>query len=114
MTDWSAIADQYSLIPAWSNLAHVLGKEPNEEKPASIPAISGAFAWDAWPIYPANKDTTNDQYIKSMLGNKPYMMAVSPWFYANCYDKNWLWSGDNLWHERWQQVIEFQPELVEV
>lgn len=110
MTDWNTIANQYSLIPAWSNLADKISGNNNGQP---VP-VSGAFAWDAWPIYPASKDTTNDQHIKSLLGNKPYMMAVSPWFYANCYDKNWLWSGDNLWHERWQQVIEFQPELVEV
>lgn len=106
MTDWIAIANQFSLIPSWSNLGEKLDKE-------NIP-VSGAFAWDAWPIYPSNKDTTNDQLTRSMLGGKPFMMPVSPWFYANCYQKNWLWSGDNLWHERWQQVIEFQPELVEV
>ncbi|KAL9108413.1 MAG: hypothetical protein Q9187_008299 [Circinaria calcarea] len=105
VTDWTAIANQFSLIPSWSNLG--------EKLEHNIP-VSGAFAWDAWPIYPSSKDTTNDQLTRSMLGNKPYMMPVSPWFYANCYDKNWLWSGDNLWHERWQQVIEFQPELVEI
>ena len=40
------------------------------------------------------------------LGSKPYMMAVSSWFFTNLpgYNKNWLWNGDNLWYDRWQQV----------
>jgi len=37
-------------------------------------------------------------------------------FYTNLpqWDKNWLWRGDDLWHDRWQQIIEMQPSLVEV
>lgn len=43
-------------------------------------------------------------------------MPVSPWFYANLpgYDKNWLWSSDDLWFDRWQEVWSFQPEWVEI
>src|SRR5437667_8662823 len=50
------------------------------------------------------------------LGGKPYMMAISPWFYADLprWGKNWLWRGDDLWYDRWQQAIELQPALVEV
>ena len=42
------------------------------------------------------------------------MMGVSPWFYTNVPGKNWLWSGDDLWYNRWQQAIELQPELVQI
>lgn len=44
------------------------------------------------------------------------MMPVSPWFYTNLpeYSKNWLWRGDDLWHIRWQQVLDIQPTFVEV
>lgn len=44
------------------------------------------------------------------------MMPVSPWFYTNLpeYNKNWLWRGDDLWHIRWQQVLDIQPNFVEV
>lgn len=32
------------------------------------------------------------------------------------YNKNWLWRGDHLWFDRWQQLImgELQPEFVEI
>jgi hypothetical protein len=46
------------------------------------------------------------------------MAPVSPWFYTNLpgYDKNWLWRGDSLWVDRWNQLIagEFQPEFVQI
>lgn len=42
----------------------------------------------------------------------PYMMPVSPWFYPNLpgYGKNWLWRGDDLWYDRWMEVIYNEPE----
>lgn len=30
------------------------------------------------------------------------------------YDKNWLWRGDDLWYDRWQQVHYLAPEFVEI
>ena len=44
------------------------------------------------------------------------MMPVSPWFYTNLpqYKKNWVWRGDDMWHNRWQQVLKVQPQFVEV
>lgn len=50
------------------------------------------------------------------LDGKPYMMAVSPWFYTNLpgYRKNWLWPSDTLWWERWQQIWQIQPEYVQI
>ena len=41
-------------------------------------------------------------------------MPVSPWFYTNLPYKNWLWRGDDLWHDRWQQVFDVKPQLVEI
>lgn len=40
-------------------------------------------------------------------GRPTYMMPVSPWFYTNLpgYLKNWLWRGDDLWFDRWVQVL---------
>ena len=108
LTDWNTIGEMYSLVPSWTSLG------PRFEQEGRAKQVAGAFAWSAWPTYPDTINTKEDEAWKSMLGGKPYMMAVSPWFFADCYDKNWLWSGDNLWHDRWQQVIEFQPEFVEV
>lgn len=44
------------------------------------------------------------------------MMPVSPWFYTNLpqFNKNWLWRGDDLWYDRWEEVIFWQPDLVEI
>jgi hypothetical protein len=30
------------------------------------------------------------------------------------FDKNWAWRGDDLWFDRWQQVLELAPEYVEI
>lgn len=32
--------------------------------------------------------------------------SISPWFFTNMpgYSKNWLWRGDSLWFDRWQQL----------
>lgn len=43
----------------------------------------------------------------------PYMMPVSPWFYTNLPGfggKNWVWRGDNLWYDRWSEILYNQPE----
>ncbi|SLM37963.1 alpha--glucanase [Lasallia pustulata] len=73
----------------------------------------GAFSWDAWPQYP-NAEVQSDQAWISALGSKPYMMGVPPWFYTNLPGKNWLWPSNDLWYNRWQQAIQYQPELVEI
>ena len=59
---------------------------------------------------------TSDKAWMSTLGSKAFMMGVSPWFYTNLpqWNKNWLWSTDTLWHDRWLQAIELQPTLIEV
>lgn len=43
-------------------------------------------------------------------------MPASPWFFTNLpgYDKNWMWRGDSLWFDRWQQIIFLNPDLVEI
>lgn len=43
------------------------------------------------------------------------MMGVSPWFYTSLPPtKNWLWKGDSLWYTRWEQVLDFNPQYVEI
>lgn len=60
-------------------------------------------------------DASYYQYLNES-GSKLYMMAVSPWFFTNLpgYDKNWLWRGDDLWYDRWVEVLYNQPEFVEI
>ncbi|KAK3690444.1 glycosyl hydrolase family 71-domain-containing protein [Podospora appendiculata] len=78
----------------------------------------GLFSWAAWPTGPTNTSTYVDASYKKALAGKPYMMPVSPWFFTNMpgFDKNWLWSSGDLWHQRWQQVVSlyFEPEFLEI
>jgi hypothetical protein len=63
-------------------------------------------------------NTTEDkQFMDALKGDgTSYIMPVSPWFYTNLrqFNKNWVWQGDEVWAQRWQQVIEMQPEYVEI
>ena len=86
--------------------------------PNGIPQdnIDGALSWNAWPDGNTNKDISSDQAWKSALKGKTYMMPVSPWFYTKLpqYNKNWILRGDDLWATRWDQVLQIQPDFVEV
>ncbi|KAK6854457.1 hypothetical protein PG995_009550 [Apiospora arundinis] len=83
---------------------------------AAQPGIDGLFSWDAWPEGAHDKSSQVDKDYVSALGGKPYMMPVSPWFFTNLpkYNKNRLWRGDDLWYDRWQQVLDVNPEYVEI
>lgn len=59
------------------------------------------------------EDGIYGQFLDSRFGGdgtdfSHYMMGVSPWFFTNLpgYDKNWLWRGDSLWYDRWQQYVD--------
>ena len=109
--DWPAIkaaAGDFFFVPDWTS-AKGTGS-------SAFTNADGALSWDVWPNGPNAIDSSVDEEWRSILGDKPYMMGVSPWFYTNlpAYNKNWLWRGDDLWYDRWQQAIEMQPELIEV
>ncbi|TAQ89712.1 hypothetical protein B7494_g1977 [Chlorociboria aeruginascens] len=53
--------------------------------------MQGFFSWDMWP------NGAND--MNSSSGGD---------------GKKWIWRGDDLWHERWQQVVEVNPDFVEI
>ena len=109
--DWANIKAQTGafFIPDWSSLG------PSGVQ-SHLDVIDGAFSWDAWPNGAEDKTTDEDTAYMDFLGSKPYMMPVSPWFYTNLanWGKNWLWRGDDLWFERWQQVVALQPAMVEI
>ena len=109
--DWPAIkgATGCFLIPSWTSLG------PEGIK-GVLDIVDGAFSWDAWPEGAQEKTVDSDREWMDALGGMPYMMAISPWFYADLprWGKNWLWRGDDLWYDRWQQAIELQPALIEV
>ncbi|KAL4915613.1 glycosyl hydrolase family 71-domain-containing protein [Aspergillus aurantiobrunneus] len=109
--DWPSIksATGCVFVPSWTSLA-----------PSGLHTVhnvvNGAFSWDAWPVGAQEKNTSSDKAWIEALSGKPYMMAVSPWFYTNLpqWNKNWLWRGDDLWHYRWRQVIDLQPAMVQI
>ncbi|KKZ68907.1 hypothetical protein EMCG_00078 [[Emmonsia] crescens] len=109
--DWESIkaASGCFFVPSWSSL----GPHGHENV---MNIIDGAFSWDAWPEGAQSKSTNADEAYLALLGDKPYMMPISPWFYTDLpqWGKNWLWRGDDLWHERWQQVIQLQPAMVQI
>lgn len=55
-----------------------------------------------------------DKAWQSALGSKSYMMGVSPWFFHSASGgTDWIWRGDDLWADRWQQVMDVAPDFVE-
>ncbi|KAK1971059.1 hypothetical protein LY78DRAFT_699556 [Colletotrichum sublineola] len=96
--DWKSIKADTScfFIPDWSSL----GAGPAAR--AGDGVADGLFNWAAWPYGQRNMTTYIDASYNQMLGGKPYMMPVSPWFFTNLpgYSKNWLWkSGDLCWND---------------
>ncbi|KAK7991908.1 hypothetical protein PG996_013079 [Apiospora saccharicola] len=108
--DWPEIKQNTSafFMPDYSSLG--------PQGAAGAPGVDGVFSWDAWPVGASDKsDDVDHQYVNA-LGGRPYMMPVSPWFFTNLpkYGKNQLWRGDDLWYDRWQQVLDINPEYVEI
>ncbi|KAH8821326.1 glycoside hydrolase family 71 protein, partial [Xylogone sp. PMI_703] len=110
--DWITIKAQIGcfFVPSWSSQGAKAALE------LANGVADGLFSWAAWPWGDRDMDTFVDASYLQYLDGKPYMMPVSPWFYTNLpgYNKNWLWRGDDLWFDRWQQVLYVQPEWVEI
>ncbi|KAJ5651622.1 uncharacterized protein N7484_005345 [Penicillium longicatenatum] len=108
--DWPLIklATDCFFIPSWSSL----GAEPAVQ----TGVVDGLFSWAGWPWGNEDMNTYIDASYIQYLAGMPYMMPVSPWFFTNLpgYKKNWMWRGDHLWHDRWQEVLYVQPEFVEI
>ncbi|KAJ7716890.1 glycoside hydrolase [Mycena olivaceomarginata] len=82
------------------------------------------MSWNAaWPNtnnnpIDANITTSLDQEYINDLAGKPYMMPVSPWFSTHygvdTYNKNWIFYSDWLYQSRWEEVLQLQPQFVEI
>ncbi|KAF8226555.1 glycoside hydrolase [Tricholoma matsutake] len=94
-------------------------------QPGSLnsPSADCGFSWDAWPSVnnqpiDSNKTTAVDQNYISALNGKPYMMPVSPWFFTHygpdTFNKNWIFFSDWLWTEAWEQVLQIEPQFVQI
>ncbi|KAB8238578.1 glycoside hydrolase family 71 protein [Aspergillus alliaceus] len=108
--DWNNIKKKVdcSFIPEWSGLG--------PRRSISYSQVDGLMSWTAWPNGTDKMTTDTDREFLDALNGKPYIMPVSPWFYTNMdrFHKNWVWQGDDLWYTRWQQVLEIEPEYVEI
>lgn len=115
--DWISIKASTGcfFVPDWSSLG---AKAALEAGGGGI--ADGLFNWAAWPYGHQDMDTYTDasylQYINQTGTALPYMMPISPWFYTNLpgYNKNWLWRGDHLWHDRWLEAWFLRPEFVQI
>ncbi|KAE8376069.1 glycosyl hydrolase family 71-domain-containing protein [Aspergillus bertholletiae] len=111
--DWEDIKKETGclFVPSWSSLGAKAALE--------LGTADGLFSWAGWPWGNKDIDTYVDASYLDYLdqdGKKPYMMPVSPWLYTNLpgYNKNWLWRGDSLWTDRWEQVMAIQPTWLEI
>ncbi|KAF1968609.1 hypothetical protein BU23DRAFT_583137 [Bimuria novae-zelandiae CBS 107.79] len=86
-------------IPDWSSLG--------TKEAWALGTADGLFSWEGWPNGLNDARTYGDASYFQYLSGAPYMAPISPWFYANMpgYNKNWLWRGDDMWFDRWQQLI---------
>ncbi|KAL3495713.1 glycoside hydrolase [Aspergillus germanicus] len=118
------VGDSFNWTPVKSAVQHPLFAVPMIQDPAwsgtANTGIDGAFSWYAWPtdggnsIIPGPMTTVwDDRYLKS-LGNKAYMAPVSPWFSTHFNTKNWVFICEEQITIRWQQMLEMQPELIEI
>ncbi|KAK0737079.1 glycosyl hydrolase family 71-domain-containing protein [Apiosordaria backusii] len=118
--DWEGIIKKTNaaFIPDWSSL----GAKAALDAAPCVP--HGLFSWAPWPWGNTNGNTYVDaSYIefieaaeKSCSSNLQYMMPASLWFYTNLpgYNKNWLWRGDDLWFDRWEQIRFINPDYVQI
>lgn len=101
-----AVGEVY-FVPDWSSLG-ASGVATHSSN------IEGAFSWALWPDGANNMTTGTDLWYQNTLTDKSYMMGVSPWFFHSASGGyQWVWRGDDLWADRWAQVLEIQPEFVQ-
>jgi hypothetical protein len=110
---WASTFSGDSSAGDWSSIKSATNAFfiPNYQPGAGSSVADGYLSWVAWPDHTATVPNQDSNYKNT---GKPYMMPVSPWFYADTYGKNWLWNTDQLWPSRWQQVYQYNPDYVEL
>eukprot|EP00026_Physarum_polycephalum_P005139 Phypoly_transcript_05168.p1 GENE.Phypoly_transcript_05168~~Phypoly_transcript_05168.p1 ORF type:complete len:593 (+),score=109.83 Phypoly_transcript_05168:98-1876(+) len=96
---------------------------PNFEVDASnifnqYPSIDGALSWAAWPdpkSFASALTPGDDVYMNSANNaGKVYLAPISPWFYTHLSYKNYIYHTDSLWYDRWQQLLQIKPHMIEI
>ncbi|KAF7343285.1 Carbohydrate-binding module family 24 protein [Mycena venus] len=90
--------------------------------------IDGALNWMGWPNDGNNKApkpnanitvAAGDASYQAALAGKPYLAPASAWFSTHygpevSYSKNWVFPGDLLWYNRWNDLLKLSPAFVEI
>ncbi|KAJ7070294.1 glycosyl hydrolase family 71-domain-containing protein [Mycena belliarum] len=90
--------------------------------------IDGALNWMGWPSDGNNKAprggasvsvAAGDAAYAAALGGKPYLAPASPWFSTHygpevSYSKNWVFPGDLLWYNRWNELLQLRASFIEI
>ncbi|KAL4811619.1 glycosyl hydrolase family 71-domain-containing protein [Aspergillus spinulosporus] len=92
----------------------------------NLDGVDGLLNWMAWPNDGNNKaprpgasvsvEEGDEMYIRT---GKDYIAPASPWFFTHFgpevpYSKNWVFPGDLLWFDRWQQLLTMGPRFIEI
>jgi len=89
----------------------------------AVDDIDGSFNWIGWDSNGANRAPTPGQNVTTSdfdakytewLGGKTYMAPVSPWFFTNFPSKAWVFPGDLLWFNRWNEILALGPKMLEI
>ncbi|KZV91678.1 glucan endo-1,3-alpha-glucosidase agn1 precursor [Exidia glandulosa HHB12029] len=90
--------------------------------------LDGALNWMGWPSDGNNKapkdgkevtvEAGDKEYLQTLNG-KGYIAPVSPWFSTHFgsevpYSKNWVFPGDLLWYNRWNEILDLKPNFIEI
>ncbi|KAL1746123.1 glycoside hydrolase family 71 protein [Schizophyllum fasciatum] len=117
--DSQAIRDAAGLDIFWA---------PNFRADADTAAVDGLLNWMAWPNNGDNKApdanravsvADGDAAYRAALGDKPLIAPISPWFSTHfggevSYSKNWVFPSDMLIYRRWLDILQSQPQYVEL
>ncbi|SJK97883.1 probable alpha-1,3-glucanase/mutanase [Armillaria ostoyae] len=90
--------------------------------------LDGALNWMGWPSDGNNKApqggvditvTDGDETYLTTVADKSLIAPASPWFSTHfggevTYSKNWVFPGDLLWYQRWNDILTSAPEYVEI
>ncbi|EPX73319.1 glucan endo-1,3-alpha-glucosidase Agn1 [Schizosaccharomyces octosporus yFS286] len=76
----------------------------------------GFVSWNTWPTTSADMNANDDYYYKQLANSlgKIYIAPISPWFYTHLSYKNWAYKSDWLYVDRLQQMLDVQPDMIEV
>ncbi|CAH0038390.1 unnamed protein product [Clonostachys rhizophaga] len=111
--NWAAVRSGTGgifLVPEWASIGPA-GVANQLDK------IDGAFSWNSWPKANGQIMFPNeDRDYQQVLGDKAYMMGVSPYFYVDLpnWGKNWYSSSDSLWFDRLKMTQEVMPSLIQI